>query len=76
MPSSNPPSHCEQTRFNRWKHEMAFESIGPTGGTVLEGLCGAPIVHDDEGGAAAGFFHLKNRNQSFSPILDHLINQK
>ena len=42
---------------------------------VKEGLCGTPIVHDDEGGGVAGFFHLTNGKQSFSPILDDLINQ-
>ena len=31
MPLPNPPGHREEIRFNRWKHEMAFESIGPTG---------------------------------------------
>lgn len=54
---------------------MAFESIGPTGGEVKEGLCGAPIVHDDEGGGVAGFVHLINGNQIFPPILDSLIDQ-
>lgn len=75
MPPPNPPGHCEEIKFTNWKHEMAFESIGPTGGKVKEGLCGAPIVHDDEGGGVAGFFHLTNGRQSFSPILDKLINQ-
>ncbi len=50
-------------------------SIGPTGDTVKEGLCGASIVQDDESGGVAGFFHLTNGKQSFSPILDDLINQ-
>ena len=76
MPPPNPPGHRgEIIRFNRWKHEMAFVSIGPTGDTVKEGLCGASIVQDDESGGVAGFFHLTNGKQSFSPSLDDLINQ-
>lgn len=75
MPPPNPPGHREEIKFNVWRHELAFESIGPTGGEAKEGLCGAPIVHDDEGGGVAGFFHFTNGKQSFSPILDNLINQ-
>lgn len=71
----NPLGHCEEIRFNCWKHELAFESIGLTGGKVKEGLCGALIVQDDKGGGVAGFFHLTNRKLSFSPILDDLIHQ-
>ena len=74
-PPPNPPGHCEEIRFNRWKHEIAFESIGPTGRTVKQSLCGAPIVHDDEGGGVAGFFDLTNGKQTFFSILDDLINQ-
>lgn len=47
---SQPPGHREEIRFYHWKHELAFESIGPTGGEVKEGLHGAPIIRDDEGG--------------------------
>lgn len=73
MPPPNPPGHCEKIDFTSWRHELAFESIGPTGGKVKEGLCGAPIVNDD--GGVAGFFYLTNGRQSLSPILDNLINQ-
>lgn len=75
MPPPNPTGHREKIHFADWNHETAFESIGPTGGKVKEGLFGAPIVHDDEGGGVAGFFHLSNGRQSFSPILDNLINR-
>lgn len=71
----NLPGYCEEILFNCWKHELAFESISPTGGKVKKGLCGAPIVQNDEAGGVAGFFHLTNGKQRFSPILDDLIHQ-
>ena len=51
--------------------------LGPTGGGVADGLCGAPIVDDDPncGGGVAGFFQLSNGSFCFAPVLDEFIDR-
>ncbi|MCJ1483397.1 hypothetical protein MMC06_003564 [Schaereria dolodes] len=77
MTSFAPPHHegHPDIDYTRWRHEVVFHTTGATGGIVRDGLCGAPIVEDGEGGGVAGFFHLTNGQHSFSPVLDRLVDQ-
>lgn len=48
---------------------------GACAGTTKDGLCGAPIVDDDDAGdgAVARFFQLANIKMFLSPIVDEII---
>lgn len=49
---------------------------GASAGTTNDGLCGAPIVDDDDDvgdGSVAGVFQLANIEKFLSPIVDEII---
>ncbi len=51
-----------------------FRTIGATGGSTKDGLCGAPIVQDDsDAGGVAGFFQLASTDYALSPHLDDIV---
>lgn len=61
--------------FSSWLQESIFRSVGPTGGNTKYGVCGAPIVEDDEMGGVAGFFQLADNEMCLSPVLDEIIDR-
>jgi hypothetical protein len=58
--------------------ENIMEYIGPAGDQTQEGVCGAPIVVDDDhNGGVVGFFQLGERDSNWAtaPCLDDLIDR-
>ncbi|MCJ1462977.1 hypothetical protein MMC07_001581 [Pseudocyphellaria aurata] len=71
-PTSPRPIDLEHSS---WLQETVFRSVGPMGGGTKDGVCGAPIVEDDEMGGVAGFFQLAGNEICLSPVLDELIDR-
>lgn len=64
--------------FTEFITENIYRLHGPTAGSIREGVCGAPIVVDDnEDGGIVGFFHLGAEGSAWalSPCLDDLIDR-
>lgn len=68
----------------RYRPDLSAENIlrcvGPVGGEVRDGMCGAPIVVDDNedgGGGVVGFFQSSEGNSDWAicPCLDDLVNR-
>lgn len=57
--------------------EHIMQLMGPTGGAVTEGICGAAIVVDEEDGGVVGFFQLGEEGGDWAtcPALDDLIDR-
>ncbi|KAE8349273.1 hypothetical protein BDV28DRAFT_152044 [Aspergillus coremiiformis] len=75
-PAKRPPG--VQTPFLDFKADNIMDYIGPVGGPIREGVCGAPIVVDDgQDGGVVGFFQFGESNSSWalSPCLDDLIDR-
>ncbi|KAI9695905.1 MAG: hypothetical protein M1836_006022 [Candelina mexicana] len=61
---------------SRWSLDTAWTCTGATGGGLRDGLCGAPLVHEDEtNGGVAGFFQLAGQTYAFCPTLDWMIDR-
>ena len=70
-PAVTPGQNQFQIPFSR--HAMC-RGYGAFGGTVKNGMCGAPIVDDeDDSGGVIGFFQLATADWAFTPVLDELI---
>ena len=64
--------------FTEFRTANVYQCIGPIGGVVREGICGAPIVADDPNdGGVLGFFQLGEENCEWakSPCLDDLLDR-
>ena len=64
--------------FAEFLVENIMEFIGPAGGRVRDGVCGAPIVVDDgQDGGVVGFFQLgaQDSDWALSPCLDDLLDR-
>jgi len=64
--------------FAQFQTSNIYKCIGPIGGVVRDGVCGAPIVVDDaDDGGIVGFFQLGEENceWAMSPCLDDLIDR-
>ncbi|KAI9759727.1 MAG: hypothetical protein M4579_002112 [Chaenotheca gracillima] len=64
-----------------YEGEMLFSTFGPNGGAAAAGVCGAPIVEEDDpeqewfgGGGVCGFYRQGNAFMAITPALDDLIN--
>ncbi|KAF8455529.1 hypothetical protein BGX38DRAFT_1167345 [Terfezia claveryi] len=58
--------------YREWQIYTVFSTFGVTGSTVVEGICGAPLV--DEEGNVGGFFRFSDKSGTFtfSPPTDFL----
>ena len=61
--------------FPEWNEESLFQTLGPNGGNLRDGICGAPIVEDEGNGGVAGFFQLGSREWCLSPVLDEIMDR-
>ena len=65
--------------FCEFEGENILQCIGPAGGEVRDGICGATIViDDDEDGSVVGFFQLGEQKSlwALSPCLDDLVTRE
>lgn len=65
--------------FTEFITENIYRLYGPTAGSIRRGVCGAPIVMDDnEDGGIVGFFQLGAEGSAWalSPCLDDLIDRR
>ena len=59
--------------------ERLFCAFGPIGGDAAEGICGAPIVEEEDpalgihGGGVYGLYRLGNLELAISPVLDDIV---
>ena len=62
--------------FTEFTTVNIYQCIGPIGGVVWEGVCGAPIVAENEGGVV-GLFQLGEEGGEWAtnPYLDDFIGQ-
>ena len=72
-----PVGNNIKMHFAQFLTETIYRYIGPSGGQIKDGVCGSPIVVDDETGGVIGFFHLGERNSAWAscPCLDDLIDR-
>lgn len=71
-PSTNPI----KIDLSKWTTEHVFRLMGPAGGSVKDGICGAAIVEDDpEMSDVVGFMGLANDEICVSPVLNELIDR-
>lgn len=76
VPPSRPPGI--RIDFTEFQTENIYRYIGPAGAEVCDGICGAPIVIDeDESGGVVGFFQLGERGADWAlaPCLDDMIDR-
>lgn len=66
-----PPGHPD-IPFLRWRRHCLLRIFGATNPTILDGLCGAPLV-EERTGNVAGFFHLANGDFAECAALDDLV---
>ena len=64
-----------QIEFSEWNEESLFQTLGPSGGNLRDGICGAPIVEDEGIGGVLGFFQLGSVEWCLSPVLDEIIDR-
>ncbi|EGD92123.1 hypothetical protein H112_00410 [Trichophyton rubrum D6] len=67
-----------EVEFTRFQTENIYRYIGPAGAEVCAGICGSPIVIDeDESGGVVGFFELGSRGSDWAlaPYLDEIIDR-
>lgn len=64
-----------QTEFSEWNEESLFQTLGPSGGNLRDGIRGAPIVEDEGIGGVAGCFQLGSVEWCLSPVLDEIIDR-
>jgi hypothetical protein len=64
-----------QTEFHDFRPESVLYATAPTGGApeIRDGICGAPIIHEEDTSVAGFFQYIAPSGYCFCPRLDALI---
>jgi hypothetical protein len=71
QPPISPPGH-PSIPFLDWRLDFVTRIFGATNPTVMDGICGAPMV-EERTGNVAGFFRLGNGEYAAFAALDDLV---